>query len=736
MKTLLYLIIFTFITIFLANHLVLAQSAPQKEGWYCKNNAVWHILPKPDSTGATEKISRTCGADEKCIAYKAGPYDIYSGEASCANIGAQDPGKSVIILPSPNPVNFQQDVKLSFTSDSSCKAELDENKIVNDDPNKSNLQMAGILDGCKVNKDSNGEYLHCGCDKKYEHHKKQGPDDTQEWDESDCGPDDWHSPSVTDPKTGKPRGVNPYNNKQCYVDVSCKAEGVNAFDIAFNTANPACNTFVNVAINYQNSCDPNPNTTDAQNTDPDHLTNPSIDDDLINTQLILDNSAPGSVSQHAQATYNNEKPDKQPSTFVDLGFIRQGIKNFVCNTKIPIPFIKDLVACQVGFNINVDHFNAAFERTQSTANLERPNLTYPEATADCNLFDKKSNGDKEVQVDDGGYEKYRQTATAIAGTGGWCGNLLPSQISKSVTYDKSRTISLDGKNTNDMSGPQAEALCDLASRSMYAPGITIENTQTTNNRSATGQQSCKPRPLEEYQTKYGFNKDSNSSYPFDKPNKFMPDFLTLKSKAVQWSWIFNVDPMMVVWWNFFETGAHNSYNWSLCGSERKQSGIGDCDQTYNGGWQLGYGQQFGTYLLLPDAFKKVYVEPLQISTDQDIAKKTQEVGQSVLDKSGETGTKFPLLTPDALIQVYQESDDANTRANARYMLSVLERDPDLSVYLLSAALKGVTGDTIKSWPPGTYYQDHWQEASNLFADIWQLWNSTSSSSDQVCQGNP
>ncbi|MBI2022341.1 hypothetical protein HYS97_00615 [Candidatus Daviesbacteria bacterium] len=237
---------------------------------------------------------------------------------------------------------------------------------------------------------------------------------------------------------------------------------------------------------------------------------------------------------------------------------------------------------------------------------------------------------------------------------------------------------------------------------------------------------CKAPDFSEYTQKYGFNSTNGKDYSYPNPTveKYKQDFINAKEKAIKHAPKFGVDPVLAVWWVFYETGNPNSYNWSNCADTVKGNVDYNCPSTDSGKWQLGYGQQFATYRSDPNDPKKGLLAAFSdIYGDVNNKVKTKEVGQDVLNSAGQTRT-FPDKSIQELVNEWVQYDDPD----ARYWMSVLMRDPDISMYLLSSALAGydsqnpILKDRAAGW--SSYYKSSWQATSNLMNDVIIAWNST------------
>ena len=235
---------------------------------------------------------------------------------------------------------------------------------------------------------------------------------------------------------------------------------------------------------------------------------------------------------------------------------------------------------------------------------------------------------------------------------------------------------------------------------------------------------CKASDFSKYQERYGFNSvDNTREYSFSNPtsSQFSQAFLEAREKAIKYAPLHSVDPVLPVWWVFYETGGKkDSFSYSNCINQNSDVNF-NCPATSSGAWQLGYGQQFSTYTELPKAFSEIY-------GDADSAQKTQEVGQKVYESAGQE-KEFPERSVNQIISDYEGSE--KTDAESRYLISVLMRDPDLSMYLLSFSMKGYESqepklkERMELW--SGYYRSSWQNTSNLMNDVLIAWNSSACS---------
>jgi hypothetical protein len=234
------------------------------------------------------------------------------------------------------------------------------------------------------------------------------------------------------------------------------------------------------------------------------------------------------------------------------------------------------------------------------------------------------------------------------------------------------------------------------------------------NTNSTPSQYCTAPDFQNYIQKYGFYEKTGQSYSYGDPTteEYKAAFAQAKEVAIKQAPKQDVDPALAVWWVFFETGGKkDSYSYSNCGDSNNKVDY-NCPSTRDGQWQLGYGQQFSKYRQLTQAFQESHGDP-------DDPQLTQRVGQEVFNKAGQNKT-FPERSAANLVNSFNQSD--GTDVTARYLLSVLMRDPNISMYLLASSLKGFHRDTAFRW--GSYYSTNWQKSSNLMNDVLVAWNST------------
>jgi hypothetical protein len=255
---------------------------------------------------------------------------------------------------------------------------------------------------------------------------------------------------------------------------------------------------------------------------------------------------------------------------------------------------------------------------------------------------------------------------------------------------------------------------NLKAQDQATPTIPQQITQPPTDTSAA---SCKVDDYPSYIQKYGFYQSTGNEplVPSDEQT-----FLQIKEVANKWAPKVNVDPALATWWAYFETGGKkDSYSYSNCDGvpvTLKYSLDQACpigSDPREKAWQLGYGQQFTTYSKMPEAFQAIYGNPSD-------PKKTQEVGQKVFRNAGQN-KEFP---EKSLTQLINEVKAGNQEA--RYLVSVLHRDPAISIYLVSTALVGFNRQAAFNYGP--YYQQTWQKASNLMNTVVNKWNSTACTS--------
>lgn len=251
--------------------------------------------------------------------------------------------------------------------------------------------------------------------------------------------------------------------------------------------------------------------------------------------------------------------------------------------------------------------------------------------------------------------------------------------------------------------------------------------------------SCRASSMDSYISIYNFARPNSSGYSFPSPldPKYRQDFQRAKELAIKYAPAVEADPVMLVWWIFFETSGRNgkidSYSWSNCLDSNYDINY-NCTAAGSGKWQLGYGQQFATYPVLPDVFTFIYGNGAA-----NDAQKTQQVGQNVLDKAGQT-KQFPNKSVNQLISEYK-SPDNSTSNDAKYWISVLMRDQEISAMMTAQAVQGdinrakSTGRSydqlLASFTP--YYRTNWQATSNLMNDVLLAWNATAENEAQLQQ---
>lgn len=263
--------------------------------------------------------------------------------------------------------------------------------------------------------------------------------------------------------------------------------------------------------------------------------------------------------------------------------------------------------------------------------------------------------------------------------------------------------------------------------------LTIEEIAIRTSEQTGTVLYCPAPQLSEYFEKYGFYPPDEGTYPWANPLNpgNQAYFNQAQEMAVKYSHYHGLDPVILVWWIFFETGSTpDSYSFSNCGGYDRRVDF-RCPETRDGAWQLGYGVQFSRYYQVPEAFNVAYGDLT--------AENTQRVGQNVLDKAGQSLT-FPNMSVTQLKLAYEEQS-GQAKEDAKYWLSVLMRDPAISAYIESEVLKGTvdnsSGITLRDRAFGwhSYYRTNWQAASNLLADVIAAWRSpTSSCRDPLQQG--
>lgn len=251
--------------------------------------------------------------------------------------------------------------------------------------------------------------------------------------------------------------------------------------------------------------------------------------------------------------------------------------------------------------------------------------------------------------------------------------------------------------------------------------LTLFLAPTTN---AQSQDVCKADDMASYVQKYGFLPKNDLNYSFTNPlsSSTKSDFETLKQKATKYAPFADVDPVLVVWWNYYETGQnHNSYSYSHCGSGGNNRYSLEIDCTHRA-WQIGYGPQFGEYkAYLGQAFKDIY-------GDVNDKSKTKEVINKVVQQSRQQRKNVP----DKSVQ--QLMSETPTNSDSHYWLSVLMRDQDISAYILAQVIardiSGAKGEYKFNYGP--YYMQTHQQASNLLNDILLAWNDQNSQAAKSC----
>jgi hypothetical protein len=238
-----------------------------------------------------------------------------------------------------------------------------------------------------------------------------------------------------------------------------------------------------------------------------------------------------------------------------------------------------------------------------------------------------------------------------------------------------------------------------------------------------------PQSVSTYENSFGFYGQTTKSLAngWVDISKYQTAFNTEKDLAKKYAPLLKVDPLLVLWWTYIETGApgakYDSYHYSYCGAANsvvKYHIDRNCENPNWGGWQLGYGEQFTDIRepgLLEAAFKATYGNPNDTTL-------VQSVGANVLSKSRIYKT-FPKQTVAQLVA----NSNTYTRVDGNYWTYTLMRDPRISVYLLAQEIAwDVAGgrangqnyrQVMASW--GSYYSTNWQNFSNVLWDISTLW---------------
>lgn len=248
------------------------------------------------------------------------------------------------------------------------------------------------------------------------------------------------------------------------------------------------------------------------------------------------------------------------------------------------------------------------------------------------------------------------------------------------------------------------------SGALVGPGAQVAESSSP-GESLPPSSQCLAGDFNNYIQNYDFYQKDSTAYTFPNPSQHLQEFNIIKEKAINATKTFqNVNAPLLAWWVFYETGGHlDSYSWSNCKDSNHDVNY-NCPSTSSGGWQLGYGQQYGdTVNRLAQAFQTTYGEPSN-------AARTQQVGQNVLNKAGQSKI-FPNKSVNQLL----------SEPDSQYWISVLMRDPDISMYLLASVFSGYSSSpTLKDRAFGwsSYYQTTWQATSNLMNDILLAWGSS------------
>ena len=240
---------------------------------------------------------------------------------------------------------------------------------------------------------------------------------------------------------------------------------------------------------------------------------------------------------------------------------------------------------------------------------------------------------------------------------------------------------------------------------------------------AQSQDICKAEDMASYVQRYGFLPKNEASYSFTNPLSpgSKSDFETLKQKATKYAPFAGVDPVLVVWWNYYEAGQdHKSYSYSHCGTGGANKYSLEVDCTHSA-WQLGYGPQFGEYrAYLGKAFQDIY-------GDVNDKNKTKEVINKVVQQSGQQRKNVPDKSAQQLM------NEAPSNSDSHYWLSVLMRDQDISAYILAQVIARDTSvSRAYKFGYSSYYFQTQQQASNLLNDVLLAWNDQNSQAAKSC----
>ncbi len=292
--------------------------------------------------------------------------------------------------------------------------------------------------------------------------------------------------------------------------------------------------------------------------------------------------------------------------------------------------------------------------------------------------------------------------------------LSTSTASGKTTYDPRDMFDVPyNSTTSNLQTPNSNI---VASRSSLVANLIPEaQAQTT---TATN--------FNTFATKYGFLTPTKaSSIDFAK---YKDNFAQARDAAVKHAPKFNLEPEMVVWWTYFETKApYDSVSYQNC-LENYLDINQACSAIGYGSWQVGYGQQYAKGL--DEGMAKVFQETHGDPNDTALVKK---VGQAVLDKAG-INRDFPSTTVANLM--------SNESAN-RYWIFTLQRDPDISSYLLAAEIRmDLDGrpnmkwsDIMAQWSSAYYGSDRIKQLySNIMNDILLNWGVAGSGvAGSICQ---
>lgn len=420
------------------------------EGWYCDGNSIWHDVAG-DYPPYGHILREDCSADEQCVPVPPPVGTHYTQDARCVPIGFLPGGDDTKIYVDPNPVDEGKDVKVTITSKKYC---YDKITVVQSNPTASSLKSEGAFRECKI--------IHEEC-------QPDTIDIQVEVIDYDSEGNIVGSHSETQTVSAEPYWRTPVgDNKQCWKEISCRAEGVGEFNIYLSTDTQSCNSITKVNITAPASCrqgSSNPQKTTDQSNPPKEIVAQSLHDDQRNTELIAQATLPNELNQDLLSIKGAPTPD----TGVETGFFGS-LRKIACDFfRVPLLSL-GLRLCPKEVRFEAGQTEYFAKQSQALAKSERPSQIQPRpATQECSIQDyiiKNSN-----QVTEG--NKRIDEIDSSLGVGQGVYSLDTPEFSD-LSLNKLENLNTDGLIFDqDERVPDINERCRLYNNSNFPGGIDV-----------------------------------------------------------------------------------------------------------------------------------------------------------------------------------------------------------------------------------------------------------------------